>query len=67
MHAGCWPHATDTKHAQRIKTEMRMRFMTNLQKINLYDGNPFPGNSGHSPQRVLRPIVRMALRGGETR
>jgi hypothetical protein len=32
VHAGGLPHATDTKHADRIKTERRMRFMTNLQK-----------------------------------
>ena len=26
--AGFWPHATDTQHAHRIKTEIRMGFMT---------------------------------------
>jgi hypothetical protein len=50
VHAGGLPHATDTKHAHRIKTEKRMRFMTNLQKY-LYDANPFPGI------RVIRLMV----------
>jgi hypothetical protein len=28
----CWPHATDTKHVQKIKTTMLDRFMTDLPK-----------------------------------
>src|ERR1700722_6014669 len=42
----CWPHATDSKPAHRIKTDMRMRFISSLLKTNLSDGNLFPGKFG---------------------
>jgi hypothetical protein len=38
-HVGCWPHATDAKPAYKIKTTKLTRFMTNIQKTNLYDEN----------------------------
>jgi len=45
---------------------MLMRFMINLQKINLSDGNTFSENSGHSPQMGAAPqLSETALRRGK--
>jgi hypothetical protein len=40
-----------------------MRFMTNLQKINVSDEMRFPENSARLPQGVLRPLVGKVLFG----
>ena len=39
---GC-AHAADTKHAQRTKTTIRMRFMIYLHSINLANGRRLIG------------------------
>lgn len=57
---GCWPHATDTKVAHKIKTTTLIRFMTNPR--GLYAGNTLQEIGVIRLRGALEPESRLAHR-----